>query len=307
MVQTDNNNLIHSKIEKVFEWCKNNFIDILVFLFCLIYILRAVARINESEKTVLEIIADGVVALLGNYLVKTLLSKRGLLKGLISPKFIATTNFYGKKKGEISTFVEELHPFCDKLNADRLRQKQSEFLLKYAMNYNKFIKGAYDYDPKKKNILKECRKITVFEYTPEMLTNAYDNATSDKKIMTATIKKYERSKRLSDALFGVLIFLLFGYYTIKPANEFSVELLAWYALHIIFFLTNGAINHSSSYFFVTETLRGKINRAVTIIDSFINIRNKHPDIFKVDFEIEKEPVIEKNAQIKNLESSISTN
>lgn len=35
--------------------------------------------------------------------------------------------------------------------------------------------------------------------------------------------------------------------------------------------------------FVAETLRGKIKRVIDILDEFINIRSKHPGIFKVGY------------------------
>lgn len=274
--------------EKLFNWFRSNLLDVLLFLFCAIYILRALADITESDKTIYEILADGAVALIGNYLVKRLMAKKGILKGLVSPKFIAKTNAYGQKKEEIAPFVEELHPFCDKFNASRLKQKQAEFLLKYAMTYTNFAKGVYNYDPKKKKIADECRKIKIFEYTPEMLTNAYDNATSDAEIMTATIRKYESKQWFWDLVLSIMFAILFGYFTVQTVKDFNFGLLVWYSIQVGFFLLNGKIKQDSAYYFVTEVLRGKIDRAITIIDSFINIRNKNPGIFKVDLELIEE-------------------
>lgn len=268
--------------DKIAEWFKRNIENFVLVIICVIYIFRGVAEIEETGKKVLEIIADGAVALIGGYVIKAIMDKKGILKGLIAPKFVATTNNYGAKKTEISGFVEELYPFCMKTNAERLKQKQAEFLLKHAMSYDHFINGLYDIDKEKKKIADKCRKIKVFEYTPVMLTNAYDNAKSEEELLTATIGKYERKQRVGDAVIGLVTFVLFGYFGFKP-GEIVWANIAWAALQVGLFLANGMMKYMNAYFFVTETLRGKIKRVIDILDEFINIRAKHPGIFKVGY------------------------
>lgn len=268
--------------DKFGNWLRHNVENIILVFICAIYILRGVAEIEESGKTVLEILADGAIAFLCGYLIKGIMGRKGILKGLTSPKFVATTNAYGKKKEEISGFVEELYPFCIKTNAERLKQRQTEFLLKHAMSYDHFINGLYDVDKEKKKIADKCRKIKVFEYNPVMLTNAYDNAKSEEELLTATIQKYERSQLVQNFVLGIVFAVLFGYYGFKP-GAFNLANISWAALQVAFFWANGKLKELNAYLFVAETLRGKIKRVIDILDEFINIRSKHPGIFKVGY------------------------
>lgn len=287
--------------DRLVKWLKNNLENIALVFICAVYVLRGVFTIETSNKTVLEILADGAVSLVGAFLIKAVLDKKGILKGLIAPKFIATTNAYGKKKTEIADFVEELFPFCNMSNAERLKQKQKEFLFKYALSYEKFIKGEYNDDPKYKTILKECRAIKVFEYTPTLLTNAYDNAKDETELLTATIQKYERTQRVGDIIIGVVFFLLFGYFA-PGKNQVDAANTLWYALQVSMFLAIGMTKYMNSYYFITEKLRGKINRVIDILDEFINTRKKNPGIFKVDYNVaeKQEQVIDNKTKDKLL-------
>ena len=268
-------------------WLKSNLDNFALALICVVYVLRGVLTIETSDKTVLEILADGAVSLLGAFLIKMVLDKKGILKGLISPKFVATTNVYGIKKTEISGFVEELDPFCNKKNEENLKQARKEFLLNYSMNYDLYAKGHYDNDETKKDIIKECRKIKVFKYTPTLLTNAYDNSKNEQELLTATIEKYEKQQRLGDVALGIAIFLLFSYF-VPGKNAIDAANTLWYALQVALFLAFGMVKYMNSFYFVSEKLRGKINRVIDILDEFINIREKNVGIFKVEYETAKD-------------------
>ena len=283
----------YTPADKIAEWFKRNLENFVLLIVCGIYIFRGIADIDRTGKTVLGIIADGAIAFIGGYVIKAIMDKKGVLRGLIANKFVATTNIYANKKTDISGFVEELTPFCDKSNAERLKQKQKEYLLNYAMSYDLFIQGFYDRDKEKRKIAEQCRQIKVFEYTPVMLTNAYDNAKSEEELLTATIGKYERKQRFGDALIGIITFLLFGYFGFKPGTWIWAN-IAWASLQVGLFLANGMIKYMNAYFFVTETLRGKIKRVVDILDEFINIRAKHPGIFKVSYIPEEIPPVKDN-------------
>lgn len=288
-----------TKKDKFASFLKGNIETFILVAICAVYIFRGIADIQESGKTVWEIIADGAVAFAFGYIVKAIMGKKGMLNGLISPKFIATTNQYGDQKIKIQNYVEELTTFCDKKNDSKLKQTQIDFLIKHAMNYNLFISGFYDDDKSKKRILKKCRKIKVFEYTPTLITNAYDSTTDEKEMMNVSISKYQSSQLSGNLIIGGLSFVLFGYFTLGK-NAFDWAKIEWYALQVMIFLANGFLKQMNAYFFVTETLRGKVKRVMDIIDEFMNLRAKSPGIFAVEWaQAKKETPIAAENQCPN--------
>jgi len=248
------------------QFLQKNIENFILIILCTVYVLRGLASIEESGKTALEIFADGALAFIVGYIIKRVLDRKGILRGLSSDKFIATCNEYGNKKMEIAPIIEELAPFCDERNANELKQRQIEYLTKEALSYNKFI--ANEYDAKDKRI-KKARRLKSTRITPTMLTNAYDNTSNEQELLSASIKKYERSQAGGDLTIGLLTAFLFGYYALKP-NGLDTATVIWCALQVAIFLTNGMFKYMSSYFFITETLRGKIKRVMDIIDEFIN-------------------------------------
>ena len=296
-----NDNIKTSKVDKFTGWLKNNIENAILVILAIAYIFRGITSIEESGKTAIEIIADGTVAFLCGYIVKSIMNRKGILAGFTSEKFIATTNSYGRQKIEIASYVEELTPFCDMKNKDRLKQEQSVFLLKHAMNYSNFIQGHYDNDETKKDILKECRNIKVFQYTPTLLTNAYDTATEEKELLNTSLKSFNIKQYAGDFSIGAVMFFVFGYFTIRN-NGWDWAAIFWYALQIAIFMTIGLLKYMNAYFFVSETLRGKINRVMSIVDEFKNIREKNPNIFKVVFETaEEKTTVECNNAVSNVE------
>lgn len=277
-----------NKKDKIVTFFKSNIETLILIVICAVYVFRGIADIKESGKTVYEILADGSIAFFTGYIIKAILNRKGMLVGLTSPKFMATTNEYGNKKMQIQTYVEELTPFCDKRNAEKLKQSQIDYLTKNAMSYNLFIQGFYDDDKKKKRILKKCRSIKVFKYTPTLLTNAYDSTTDEKELMNISLSKFQSSQLTGNLIIGILSFILFGYYGLSK-KEFDWAQIEWYALQVMTFLATGFLKYLNSYFFVTETLRGKVKRVMDVIDEFINLRTKSPDAFTIEWaQVKKE-------------------
>lgn len=277
---------------RITVFVKNNMNTIILILICVSYVLYGMLTVEETGKTIQEIIGSGALSALAGFLIKTSRAKSGIIDGMNSQMFIIKTNAYGKKKEEITPFIDEIPQFCDYKNEARLKQKQSEYLAKYAMKYELFVSGYYDKDPKKQEILKKIRSIKVYQYTPITFTNAYDNTTKEDELLSANVKKYNRSNNTIKVLATVVCGILFGYYTFSYSFDWAH--IIWALFQVAVYLIMGQIDYNNSYYFVTQTLRGKIERVITILDEFINLRREYPGIFTLKIETETEEQNNKN-------------
>ena len=285
-----------TKTEIFSQFIKDNLVNMVIVLICLVYILRGLITIGETGKTWWEILADGLLAFFVSISIKILMRKKGLNNGFNSDKFIATTNLYGKQIVEkVDGHTEDLEKYCLFKNDERLRIEQRNFLLRNGLDYELFEKGEYDnrfesisnrkIRRKKVNLLKKCRNIKVFKYTSVLITNAYSNAESESKLLSQSSQRYERSNAIGNILIGLLIMFLFGYYGIKSGNvEELWKNVIWCAIQVTLYLVLGVIAMLNAFDFVTETLRGKINRVISIIDDFSSMRANHPEIFRKENE-----------------------
>lgn len=258
-----------TKTEVFSQFIKDNLVNMVIVLICLVYILRGLITIGETGKTWYEILADGLLAFFVSISIKILMRKKGLNNGFNSDKFIATTNEYGKQiVDKIDGHTEELEKYCLLKNDERLRIEQRNFLLRNGLDYETFEKGEYDdrfeNEPNKKvrkkklNLLRKCRNLKVYKYTSVLITNAYCNAESESKLLSQSSQRYEKSNAISNILIGLIIMFLFGYYGVKSGNVQELwKNVIWCSIQITLYLVLGVIAMLNAFDFVTETLRGK--------------------------------------------------
>ena len=309
-----------TKTEVFSQFIKDNLVNMVIVLICLVYILRGLITIGETGKTWWEILADGLLAFMVSISIKILMRKKGLNNGFNSDKFIATTNEYGKQiVDKVDGHTEDLEKYCLYKNDERLRIEQRNFLLRNGLDYEPFEKGEYDnrfesipdrkVRRKKLNLLKKCRNIKVYKYTSVLITNAYSNAESESKLLSQSSQRYEKSNAISNILIGLLIMFLFGYYGIKSGNvEELWKNVIWCSIQITLYLVLGVIAMLNAFDFVTETLRGKINRVISIIDDFSSMRQNHPEIFRKEIreqwqghQVSMDTELQENQKLKNLQ------
>lgn len=250
--------------DKVGSFFKNNIDNITLILLCVGYIFYGFATIEETGATIKEIVASGSISSIVGITIKVLFRKKGILRGMQDVKFLAKCNVYGAKKQEISPYIEKLKPFCDKKNEERVIQAQKEMLLNYAYSYDDFLNKKV---PDK--IAKKVARVKVFKYTPVLLTNAYDNSIDEKELLSNTTKDYQKKDNCLDTLIAFLCMIIFGYFGLT-SGDINWSNIVWCGLQIVLYVTMGVIKYSNSYYFITETLRGKIERIISILEVFQN-------------------------------------
>lgn len=270
---------------------KSNWDNYLLVFGIAAYILFGLLSIDTTKKTPLEIIGDGVVAFIVVYILKSWLSKKGIRAGFSSDLFLLKINTYGKKKEEISLFIDEVSPFCEWDNNRRLEIEQRQYLIKYGMTLERYKKGEYASCENIKEISKGLAEINVYKYTVTDITNAYDNSTNEKEIMSKSVSKYERKQLAGDFVFGLANMFVFGYFT-WVYNGFNWGAIITSSTIVGTGLFMGVIKYFSSYSFVAQDLRGKIENVISKIDEFIAARKKYPGLFdeKIAIAIEEKKV-----------------
>ena len=81
-----------TKTDKIGDFIKDNIINFVLILVCVVYIFKGVIEIVETGKTISEIIADGFIMFLVSFGIKIILRKKGLNNGYNSPLFIISVS-----------------------------------------------------------------------------------------------------------------------------------------------------------------------------------------------------------------------
>ena len=277
--------------QKITKAIKTNFDNIILVLLCLAYVAYGVATIEETGRTLFEIIATGIVSALVGLTIKILRRKKGILVGLRDPKFLTKCNVYGESKVKMDNHIDKLPKYCEAQNKSRLETKRREYCYSNPytiIDYNAYLEGKYantkDKDIKK--VIKQLKKIKVYNYSPTLFTNAYSNSSKESEILSSNVKDFENKSFGMDFVISLACLFLFGYFTLGK-GEIDIANMIWCAFQITFYLVMGQIQYNKSVYFVTETLRDKVEAVINLISEFLIWIEKEEKTNECIVEVEK--------------------
>ena len=121
---------------KIKTFIKNNFLYFVIALASLAYIAYGFLSIEESGKSIVEIIGQGGVVFLVAYLICRLFSMQGLLAGDRKKEVIKTNQLHSKCVADIDPKINELDVWCEQENAKALERVRKQILNKEGLRYS---------------------------------------------------------------------------------------------------------------------------------------------------------------------------
>lgn len=272
--------------EKVSVFIKQNIITIIILAISIVFIFRDAGTIGKTGKTIIEIIGSGTVNFIMGIMIKLLLRRQGLQKGQSDLHYLKKLNLYGQKLENNGNKIPEIRKYCKRKNEERLKEKQIEYLRKYAISYDDFIKGKYDGSiddikdkkevkkmKKKQKIVNRCRKKKIYKLTIYNLLNASRSRRSNKEVMKANTNVYETSRLGNNILISILIATIFSYYTIYP-EQLNVVSILWNTIQMLIYLSMAVLEYFNAYNYVTQDMGSKINYVISCFDEFETLEKK---------------------------------
>jgi hypothetical protein len=290
-----------SVADKINGFMKNHLTDIVLVIACAVYIIRGVAKITETGKSIPDIIADGVIAFLFGYVIARFLMLRGLFDGKKSEQFIATMAAYGAVINMITPYIEKLDGWCETKNKDLEKKEKEKILLSAGISYNRYKSAEFDINKcteQQKIIVKRAENLKLRKLTSSALTSEKKEKANDPFYLGKTAEEYMTQSSVKDFFSKAGLAVVLGYFGVELISDFSWETLLWYALQVAAFLVLGIVKYTSSYLFTTGSLRNRFIAKTNILYEFLN---------EVKRENEKPPerteIMEKT-EIKEIESDV---
>lgn len=290
----DDDKLNLTLADKTTKFFRDNMVNLILALVCIIYIFRGIANIEYSGKTIFEIIADTFITFIVGISIKTLMGKNGIIDGRKSDKFMRTSKLYSQQLDSITPNIEHLDAYCDYKNWLVLRRRQTTILRKAGLSYRLFSRGEYDdsSDPSIQAIIKKAREVDVFQITSSMILNVIDSSEEETRILKLDIRNYEKAKLRNNILIGASTALLFGLCSLEK-GVFDIAGILWTTIQVAIFLVLGALEYLNCFEFIAENFRGKMKVVIGYIDEFKNLIEKRPELFDYDVEHFREEQAEK--------------
>lgn len=203
---------------------------ILVFVA---FLLLNLVTVDFAPQDFLGVFLNSGLMMICWVMIRDAFAEQGLISGQKDSEVKATKKEHLITSNEISTYKEDFNIWCERKNADRLKQKRIAILSGSSLVYDKYFDDAGNFlnidvpepdvtDNNKVNKLnrkryrKDCRLLNkarfafVAPYEAEDIT-AKEDITSKKRLFGVTVKHWKHAKLISSVLISLLISLMLSF------------------------------------------------------------------------------------------------
>lgn len=297
--------------ETKFEKFKNGIINSIGFIVVgavvVVFMAKNFVEIGESGKTVSEIVADGIFALVFGWSIKMLLGYQGVLSGMNSKKVLDTLNQQATAIKKIECYLPLLPKFCDRENAELRIKRRKLILSKELISYEDVFcddssrlqevikekcenirddttrmdtkdlrsklrqaKLFFKRKLKKRAILRCVRKannVHFAELTQHSLTTDGGRNNNPYKFPEPLAKHISKKAVLSLPI-SILFAVVFGYYGYRLVDNPTWATVIGGLIQIGSFLAVGTLQFLKEYLYSTDTYRKGTVRKIDILERF---------------------------------------
>lgn len=295
--------------DKVRSFFKQNLGYFTVGFVSLIYILTAFLTIDETGKTITQIIADGAISFLLGLFINRIFELQGMMNGDREERVRATIEEHGKIVVKISPHIDKLDKWCELENEKNYKLQRTKILARAGLKYDDcFDEGGVakvwkpDEERLKDKVLRraELKRLMGFHKAVNLKLTALSGGEltseggkqEDPYFMGRTKAQYRTQASIWDSISKLGTAIIFGYYSVKLVQGFNYANLIWTALQVALFLAMGVITMFKAYNYVVDEFRGRIVKKIDNLQKFDNYVNAI-SVEEVKTVEKKEPKIEK--------------
>lgn len=273
--------------EKIKDFFKQNIGYFIVALVSVVYIATAFITIDETGKTVEQIIADSAVVFFLGYFINRVFDLQGMMNGDRDERVQKAICVHGETVVKISPYIDKLDDWCNIKNKENLKLQRTKILASEGMRYDDYFNedgSAKDFVPDqeklKNKLLRKGEKARIrcfkkalhLKLTPLSAggLTSEGGKHQDPYNFGRTKQQYETRASIKDILMKVAIAAIFGYYTVKQIQDFDYANLIWNGLQVAIFVIMGCIKMYNSFIFVTDEFRGRVVKKTNNLEMFYN-------------------------------------
>lgn len=273
--------------EKIRDFFKQNIGYFIVALVSIVYIATAFITVDETGKTIGEIIADTAVVFFLGLFINRVFDLQGMMNGDRDERVQMAIVTHGETVVKISPYIDRLDEWCKLKNEENLKVQRTRVLASEGMRYEDYFNedgSAKDFKPdeeklKNKTLRKtEKARIRCFKkalhlkltpITAGALTSE-GGKKQDPYNFGRTKGQYETQTSVKDIITKICIAGIFGYYGVRLIQDFNYATLIWNGLQVAIFLIMGCIKMYNSFMFVTGEYRTRIVNKTNNLEMFHN-------------------------------------
>lgn len=299
--------MMDSKLDKFKKGIINSIGFIVVGAVVAVFMAKNFVEIGKTGKTITEIVADGIFALLFGWAIKMLLGYQGILSGMATRSVQDTIIQHGDAVKKIEFLLPMLPTFCEKENAELRIRKRKLILSKELLNYE----DVFCDDPTRleeaikekletirddqsrinskdlrskmlhcKTVIKRAMKRRAIHKCVKKANNVRFSELTQHALTTdgghdgnpykfpETLAKHMSKKAIMSLPISILFAVVFGYYGYRMVDNPSWATVIGGLIQIGSFCAVGTLQFLKEFIYSTDTYRKGIVRKIDILDRF---------------------------------------
>ncbi|MCX4363437.1 MAG: hypothetical protein OSJ74_08665 [Clostridia bacterium] len=273
--------------EKIRDFFKQNIGYFIVALVSIVYIATAFITVDETGKTIGEIIADTAVVFFLGLFINRVFDLQGMMNGDRDERVQMAIVTHGETVVKISPYIDRLDEWCKLKNEENLKVQRTRVLASEGMRYEDYFDedgSAKDFKPDEEKLknktlrntekarircFKKALHLKLTPITAGALTSE-GGKKQDPYNFGRTKGQYETQTSVRDIITKICIAGIFGYYGVRLIQDFNYATLIWNGLQVAIFLIMGCIKMYNSFMFVTGEYRTRIVNKTNNLEMFHN-------------------------------------
>lgn len=277
---------INKSQDKAWEWFKSSVWDVLITITVFVYITTGLIEIQETGRTLWEILATGAMAFIFGMTLTLLFNKKGLIKGTLHPSVIATNEEHDQTYRRTLPFISHGDVWCEMENKAALRIVRERILSKAALNYKdyfdedgaskdndlSFPKGSNKIQKKrieeKRKAIKKAMNAKITYLTISDLISNGENA-MDPNYLGRSKNDYDKATLLNNILGRLIPAAIVGYFTVNMLENTTIAQFVWTAFQALIFVIMGYLKYLNSFYFIVDEDRMNNKKRIAYLNKFL--------------------------------------
>ena len=260
-----------TNLDKTLEFFKKNLYNFILVIVSFVFIFKDIVQIQETGKSVLEIVADSVISFIMAMTFNIILGKKGIIAAQKLVSYENCMRTYSDEIEKTNDKIEYLEDYCEFKNNNKLKLIQKRILTKACINYEDYINGKlelYSLNKDQKRAIKKVKRISFHYLTPDNLLSETD-ARYEKGKKDMTLAEFEKSQNFQDTVSKVICALIFGYFGVSGITGGWAEII-WGSIQVGLWLIMGLCKYVQNYSYVKDVYQQKIYRKINLLIEFNN-------------------------------------
>lgn len=273
----ENKELDLNKIRKI---AMDGMYVLIVIAISIVYIFWGLLEVNESGKTIEQIIIDGFLTFIVGYSIGMLLSAQGYKNGWNNEQLIEAQKKHREKVQSINDRLDNLEAYLEERHEKKIKALRIQILSEEALSYKDFSEGKYAQYQTDKEFIKTHSKSQLraiykaYHCKPkklkgtDLIKGGMSSSKNDDDELGDTVKEHQAKTQASALGYRIITAIVFGYYGIEMARNFNWITLIWTSIQVVIFLGSGFMRYDSAYSYMKENIKDRYYAQIDILTSF---------------------------------------